>query len=57
MQAIINKSLMNSIPYKGYRQIVANLLAEGKSTGDSQSQELTQYSFLNETRMNRLDFG
>jgi hypothetical protein len=31
------------------------LLAEGKSTGNQQSEALTKYSELNEVRMNRLD--
>ena len=32
-----------------------NLLAENKSTGPNQSEELTNYSLLNATRMKRLD--
>lgn len=55
MEAIINKSLEKGISYKEYRQLVTNLLAEGKSTGTVQSEELSHYSLLNETRMNRLD--
>jgi hypothetical protein len=31
------------------------LLLEGKSTGSEQSDDLTHYSELNDTRMNRLD--
>ena len=38
-----------------YRNIVSSLLDQGKSTGDEQSEELTNYSLLNNTRMKRLD--
>lgn len=55
MQAVIEKSLSRSHTYEGYRSIVAALLKEGKSSGNEQSEVLTHYSELNETRMNRLE--
>jgi hypothetical protein len=55
MQAIIQKSLTNSHSYPEYRNKVTSLLKEGKSTGNEQSEALTHYSELNETRMNRLE--
>lgn len=55
MKTIIAKSLLNSHSYSGYRKIVSDLLAEGKSSGNEQSEALTNYSNLNETRMNRLE--
>ncbi|WP_339659580.1 thioredoxin family protein [uncultured Polaribacter sp.] len=55
MKNIIEKSLKNSISYQEYRDLVNNLLAENKSTGPNQSEELTNYSLLNATRMKRLD--
>lgn len=55
MDAIIARSLLNSHTYTEYRQIVTELLAEGKATGDTQSEALVHYSMLNQTRMNRLD--
>ena len=55
MTSIIETSLANSHSYIEYRTIVSSLLKEGKSTGNEQSEDLTHYSELNETRMNRLD--
>ena len=55
MKNIIEKSLKNSISYQEYRDLVNNLLAENKSTGPNQSEELTNYSLLNASRMKRLD--
>ncbi|MDP2159113.1 MAG: thioredoxin family protein [Flavobacterium sp.] len=55
MQEIIKNSLANSLTYADYRQQVTDLLKEGKSTGNEQSEALTKYSELNEVRMNRLE--
>ena len=55
MKNIIEKSLENTLSYKEYRDLVSNLLAEGKATGDNQSDDLTNYSMLNDRRMKRLD--
>lgn len=54
MDALLAKSLQNGHSYEAYRHIVSALLAEGKATGDVQSEDLVHYSMLNETRMNRL---
>lgn len=55
MKTAIALGLNNSHSYPEYRKIVENLLAEGKSSGNEQSEDLYHYSKLNETRMNRLD--
>lgn len=55
MKTVIAKALINSYSYIEYRKIISNLLAEGKSSAAIQSEDLTHYSSLNETRMNRLD--
>ena len=55
MKTAIAKALFNSHPYLEYRKLVSDLLLENKSTGNEQSDDLTNYSTLNETRMNRLD--
>ncbi len=55
MQKSITNALSNSYSYTEYRKLVTDLLAEGKSTGSEQSEDLTNYSSLNETRMNRLE--
>ena len=51
----IKQALENSFSYADYRKKVTNLIAEGKSTGHTQSEDLLKYSELNETRMNRLE--
>lgn len=51
----IARALFNSYSYSEYRKLITDLLKEGKSTGNEQSEELTHYSSLNETRMNRLE--
>ncbi|WP_438966590.1 thioredoxin family protein [Flavobacterium sp.] len=48
-------ALNKSYTYKEYRTLVSNLIKEGKSTGNTQSNDLLHYSELNETRMNRLE--
>ena len=55
MKVAVAKALANSHSYMGYRKIISDLLQDGKSSGRAQSDELTHYTLLNETRMNRLD--
>tara|TARA_R110000868_G_scaffold70544_1_gene207213 strand:- start:822 stop:1430 length:609 start_codon:yes stop_codon:yes gene_type:complete len=55
MKPTIAKALFNSHSYLEYRKLVSDLLRDEKSTGNEQSKELTHYSILNETRMNRLE--
>ena len=55
MNANIAKALTKSYTYNDYRAMVSKLIAEGKSTGNTQSDDLLHYSELNETRMNRLE--
>ena len=51
----IKQALENSFSFADYRKKVTSLIAEGKSTGHTQSEDLLKYSELNETRMNRLE--
>ena len=51
----IKQALENSFSYSEYRNEVTSLIAEGKSTGHTQTEDLLKYSELNETRMNRLE--
>lgn len=55
MDALIEKSIANSFTYTEYRNHISHLLLDGLSTGETQSEDLTHYSTLNEVRMNRLD--
>ena len=51
MKSIVAKALFNTHSYAEYRKLVTDLLSEGKSTGNEQSESLTNYSKLNEARM------
>lgn len=55
MKSSIARALFRSHTYPEYRKLVADLLLDGKSTGNEQSESLTNYSKLNDARMNRLD--
>lgn len=51
MKEIIENSLDKAITYSEYRILVKELLDEGKSTGLNQSEDLLNYSLLNDKRM------
>jgi pantothenate kinase-related protein Tda10 len=53
--SLIENSLNKSFSYDTYREHVSALLEDGLSTGNTQSEDLTHYTTLNEVRMNRLD--
>ncbi len=55
MKEIIEKSLSKAMSYDDYKVLVDKLIKEGKSTGDNQSDDLLNYSVLNDKRMKRLD--
>jgi hypothetical protein len=55
MKKSIAQALFHSHSYSEYRKLVSDLLKEDKSTGNEQSPALTNYSMLNETRINRLE--
>lgn len=52
---LISNSIKRAVSYSTYRTLVKGLLVEGKSTGKNQSEELTNFSKLNDKRMDRLD--
>jgi hypothetical protein len=47
--------LATAYSYASYRQLIDEVLAQGKTTGPQQSEELTAYTTLNVQRMSRLD--
>lgn len=55
MKKIIQNSLEKALSYNEYRELVSDLLSQGKSTGPNQSDDLLNYSKLNDKRMKRLD--
>lgn len=52
---LIKNSLKRGVTYSTYRTMIKGLLVEGKSTGKEQSDDLLNYSKLNDARMDRLD--
>ncbi len=52
---ITKQIIEQGISYSAYRHLLDKLVAEGKTTGPKQSEELTNYTRLNVQRMNRLD--
>lgn len=55
MKATVALALFHSHSYHEYKKLIADLLLDGKSTGKEHSGELTNYSKLNDVRMNHLD--
>ena len=49
------KQIVRPLTYANYRQLVDDLLREGKVTGEQQSTDLTEYTKLNVARMNRVE--
>lgn len=44
---IINNSLLNSISYETYRNLIDKLAEEGKTSGPDQSEGLIEFTALN----------
>ncbi|MCU0375161.1 MAG: thioredoxin family protein, partial [Chitinophagaceae bacterium] len=55
LESINGQLLDNAFTYEAYRNYLAALLAEGKTTGNNQKEELVEYARLNIARMNRID--
>lgn len=55
MKHIIGKGLEHSMSYLEYRELITQLLNEGKTTGPNQSEAMVHYTQMNQQRMNRLD--
>lgn len=55
MSVLSPARLAAAYTYPAYRQLIEQLLAENKTTGPVQSEELVHYTRLNEQRMHRLD--
>ncbi len=52
---LIQTSLLNAFSYDEYRSLIRSLLKQRKSTGEEPTEDLYNYSVLNEKRMLRLD--
>ncbi len=52
---LVEKNVKRTLSYQLYRSFVKKLISEGKSTGENQTEEILNYSILNDKRMDRLD--
>jgi len=52
---LIADSLKKGVSYTAYRKFIKELLTKNKSTGIEQTEDLFNYSLLNDKRMDRLD--
>ena len=55
METISPALLNNPMDYATYRQLIDELVAQDKTTGEDHSENMLQYTRLNVSRMNRLD--
>ena len=52
---IIRNSLLKAVSYETYRNLIDKYEAEGKSSGEEQTEERVYYTALNQKRYKRLD--
>lgn len=52
---LVQKGISKAMSYQEYRLLIDKLSVEGRSTGSEQSEDLTNYTILNQRRMKRLD--
>jgi len=55
MNTIIKNSLESSLSYQEYRDLTVKYASEGKTSGNTQTEDYVNYTKLNESRMHRLD--
>jgi thiol-disulfide isomerase/thioredoxin len=55
MKNIIKESLIHTLSYNEFRNLVTKKVAQNSSTGNEQSEDLSNYTKLNDRRMGRLD--
>lgn len=55
MKQLIKHALDSSLSYPDYRQLLRDLLAEGKTTGPNQTATYLDAAVINQSRMDRLD--
>ncbi|MCH7785460.1 MAG: thioredoxin family protein [Bacteroidetes bacterium] len=54
-RTLVEESLKKAISYEEYRRLVTNHVEKGTSSGPNQSEALSNYTLLNNSRMKRLD--
>jgi hypothetical protein len=53
--SLVKENIAKGINYQEYRELVAQHVEDGTSTGPNQSEDLSNYTLLNHSRMKRLD--
>ena len=54
-EALVQEGLLKAISYGDYRKKVSQLAEDGKTTGPEQTEDLANYTLLNDRRMKRFD--
>ncbi len=54
-EELLQQGIAKGTSYQDYRVLMDNLAAEGKATGQNVSEDLVNYTLLNQRRMKRLD--
>lgn len=54
-EELIKEGISKGISYRAYRELVQDLVVEGKATGPNQTADLANYTKLNDRRMARWD--
>ena len=55
IKTLVKNSITKAVSYKYFRAQVAEHVENGTSSGPNQSEALSQYTLLNNSRMKRLD--
>lgn len=55
LTAVIEEAIIHAYTYEEYRSLIHELAEKGRATGPDQSENLIQFSQLNDQRMKRLD--
>ena len=53
--SLVKENISKGVNYQEYRELVAQHVEKGTSTGPIQSEELSNFTLLNHSRMKRLD--
>lgn len=53
--SLVKENILKGVNYQEYRELVAQHVEKGTSTGPIQSEELSNFTLLNHSRMKRLD--
>ena len=55
MEKVNGKNITNSYSYEEYREMVNDLFASGRTTGENHTESMMDYTKMNIQRMNRWD--